>query len=202
MFHYFQLLDANNTVRIDSNAFMIIGANMYVDYFLEPFDLHKLNHWVYEKCETANLGIYSSIMEDEQFNSSVCIKKFYNATSKTLITGVDPDFKYPGMYHGTGTKVGYNIGYGTFVLRCAKMTYRDTPCKTEEESIKEEENLIRVKIGMIDNDTRPQKHIIPPITLPIKVSGVYSPYPTVVIVCIRYQMQLRNLPNTYPISEF
>ena len=32
------------------------------------------------------------------------------------------------------------------------MTYRDTPCKTEEEIIKEEDNLIRVKIGMIDND--------------------------------------------------
>ena len=152
MFHYFQLLDENNTVRIDNDAFVIIGANMYVDYFLEPYDLHKLSHWVYEKCEKDDLGVYKDIMEDKQFEDSVCIRKFYNATSKTIITNKDPNFKYPGMYHGTGTKVGFNIGYGTFILRCSNMTYRDTPCKPEEEIIKEEEKLIRVKIGMIDND--------------------------------------------------
>ena len=92
MFHYFQLLDENNTVRIDNDAFVIIGANMYVDYFLEPYDLHKLNHWVYEKCENDDLGVYKDIMEDKQFEDSVCIRTFYNATSKTIITNKAPNF--------------------------------------------------------------------------------------------------------------
>lgn len=152
MFHYFQLLDNDNKVRINQDYFVIIGANIYVDYFLGEYDLHKLNHWIYEPCQISDLGLYKDIMEDEQFSQSVCIRKFYNKTTKEIVPIDDPKFSYPGMFHGTGTKVGFNIGYATYILRCSNMTYRDTPCKTEEEIIAEEQNLIRVKIGMIDND--------------------------------------------------
>lgn len=152
MFHYLQLLDENNNVRLNQDYFVIIGANMYVDYFLGEYDLHKLNHWIYEPCQISDLGVYKDIMDDEQFSQSVCIRKFYNKTTNEIIPVDDPKFTYPGMFHGTGAKIGFNIGYATYILRCSNMTYRDTPCKTEEEIIEEQKNIIRVKLGMIDND--------------------------------------------------
>ena len=155
IFHYFQLLDPNDVVRIDPQSFQIIGSETYVDAFLSYVDYSKEDYWIYDLCTLEDAKGFEEIIEDKQYEKSVCLRKFYNHTTKTIVTTDDPDFPYPNIRHGTGCTIPDkpNQGYGVYIARCSNtMPHLNQPCRSEDEIDKEQAELLRVKLSMIDND--------------------------------------------------
>lgn len=155
IFHYFQLLTPNDEVRIDPDSFVVIGTETYIDSFLGKVNFTNEDYWIYDLCSKKDIKEFEHILTDEQFEKSVCIRKFYNKTTKRIYTTDDPDFPYPSLKHGTGSTNPSkpNKGYGAYVAYCDDtMPHRTTPCKSLEEKEKEKSEIMRVSLGMIDND--------------------------------------------------
>ena len=155
IFHYFQLLDPNDGVRMDFQSFQIIGSETYVDAFLLDVDYSKEDYWIYDLCTIEDAHEYAEIIEDLQYEQGVCLRKFYNHTTQEIITTDDPNFPYPNIRHGTGCTIPDkpNQGYGVYIARCSNtMPHLDKPCKSEDEIDEEQSKLLRVKMTMIDND--------------------------------------------------
>lgn len=155
IFHYLSLQTPDDKVRIDPDSFVIIGTETYIDTFLEKVDYSQLDYYVYELCTMKDIKGFESIMTDEQFEESVCIRQFYNKTTKKIHHTDEPDFPYPAIKHGTGSTdpLKSNVGYGAYVAYCdPTMPHRTKPCKSKKEILEEKENILRVKFTMIDND--------------------------------------------------
>ena len=149
MFHFVQLLDTRDKVRMDERAWMIFGANRYIDPFLGEFNISLTSHWNYELCNDKDIQEFKEANDDPNYNMSWCIRGFYNATTKKYIKQNEPGYRYPFIAHGTGSKTLFNIGYGIFAAKCQNTSYR-TNCYSLREIDKEFENILRIKVGIVD----------------------------------------------------
>ena len=154
MFHYLQLLHANDTVIMDPDCWAVFGSDEYIDHFLEDYELDTEIHYVYDLCTKDDIvGFEDIVEEDPQFYISYCIRYKWFPDEKKLISTSDPEFVWPNIRHGTGTKGFTNQGWGAYIGRCQNTTYKKTKCKNKEAVIKEfDDNVLRIKLGMIDND--------------------------------------------------
>ena len=155
IFHYFQLLDPDDGVRMDFQSFQIIGSETYVDAFLLDVDYSQEDYWIYDLCTLEDAHEFANLIEDTQYQKGVCLRKFYNHTTKVIVTTDNPNFPYPNIRHGTGCTIPDkpNQGYGVYIAKCSNtMPHLSQPCKSESEIDEEQSKLLRVKMTMIDND--------------------------------------------------
>ena len=142
IFHYFQLENENEEPVYDPSSLMIIGTPIYIDMFLEDFDLSLIDHWIYDYCTEEDYN--------EKLINALCISKFYNSTTKKVYNKSSEMFSFPSIKHGTGSKNIPNEAYSAYVMKCMNISYHQ--CKTEKEIDEYQKKLLRVKIGLIDND--------------------------------------------------
>ena len=95
--------------EVDFNKVEIIGVNISMDGFINSGeDESHFNHWVYGKCnnETNTKGVID-LMNNETFNKSACIKKFYKLND-TYYDINDKNFEWPIIKHGVSNP-NFNI---------------------------------------------------------------------------------------------
>ena len=125
---------------IDFSVFNIIGANMYVNSYinLEKND-GKLNfdHWLYGYCNKDN-NTYEldDLINFDFFEKCACIKKYFNHTEKKYYEIGDTNFVWPEIAYGTFND--HNKLYGIFIQRCNNYLINEilgdgNQCKNETE---------------------------------------------------------------------
>ena len=102
----------------DDRTFSIIGVNEEYDVILENTSQINFNHWIYSPCADSDINNLKKYLDSYNisFSKGLCIDKFYNASSKTLINKNEKDFHYPVLEHGNSNLNGNT--YGIFIIRC------------------------------------------------------------------------------------
>ena len=117
IFHFIVTGEQTN-VLYDDRVFNIIGINEEYDVIKDNSNIILYDHWIYESCSNIHIGKLIQYLDD--YNSSyykgLCISKFYNKTTKTIINYNDSNFKFPSLEHGNSNTNGNT--YGVFLLRC------------------------------------------------------------------------------------
>ncbi len=152
IFHYVQLLDENDNIRIDNDSFIIFGTDEYIDKFITNFSLEEIDHYYYGNCIKNDILGNESIIYDESIYNSYCIRGFWNSTLKKNILTNDNNFIYPYLKYGSNSKTHKNIGYGVYIIKCQNVSYRNKICKNKNEILNEINKLLRVKFTIIDNN--------------------------------------------------
>ena len=152
IFHYIQLLDEDNNIRIDEDSFIMFGTEEYIDNFLKSFYLEDIDHYYYGFCNKNDILKNESIIDDENLLKSFCIRGFWNATLKKNFLTSDHNFIYPYLKYGSNSKYHKNIGYGIYIMKCQNISYRHNLCKKKEDIIEEYSKLLRIKFTLIDNN--------------------------------------------------
>ena len=164
IFHYIQLLDENNNIRIDNESFIMFGTEEYIDRFLVNFSLEETDHYYYGNCIKNDILNNESIVNDINIYNSFCIRGFWNSTLKKYILTSDKDFIYPYLKYGSNSKKHKNIGYGIYVIKCQNVSYKEKKCKSKNEIEIEYNKLLRIKFTLIDNNfdiTKYKNPIVP-----------------------------------------
>jgi hypothetical protein len=166
MFHFIAF---GNSSVWDTSAFSVIGVGVSELGYINIKDVEDFDFWIYDLCEGSVdagdkinlLGNYSKYYS----NNALCIKKFYNSTSKTVITSNDKNFNYPLLAHGA-SNVNEKF-YGLFIQRCVpnkKNFFNVTECYSKEYSDELILNAGTLNIFFIDqyvdveNFTSPLQH--------------------------------------------
>ena len=152
IFHYVQLLDENDNIRIDNDSFIIFGTDEYIDKFIKNFSLEEIDHYYYGNCTKNDILGNESIINDDSIYNSYCIRGFWNATLKKNILTNDNNFIYPYLKYGSNSKKHKNIGYGVYIIKCQNVSYRKKLCKNQNEILNEINQLLRIKFTLIDNN--------------------------------------------------
>ena len=135
LFHFvfLNLADSFN-VTIDNRFFNIVGITVHDGTYITNTNLTNYDFYIYGPCDFDDVGELKDILIDdylEYFKYSYCIKKFYNKTSKTVITKNDPKFIYPSIEHGASKKD--NTHYNIYILRCQNISIvNNNTCYTED----------------------------------------------------------------------
>ena len=164
IFHYIQLLDKDNNIRIDNESFIMFGTEEYIDRFLVNFSLEETDHYYYGNCIKNDILNNESIINDNQIFNSFCIRGFWNSTLKKTILTSDKDFIYPYLKYGSNSKKNKNIGYGIYIIKCQNISYKENICKSKNDIEKEYNKLLRIKFTLIDNNfdiTKYKNPIVP-----------------------------------------
>lgn len=151
MYHYIQLLDPYDNVLMDEQSWMIFGTETYIDKFLLDFDINEESHWNYGPCDKNDYIEYVSVEKDQQYLKGWCIKGYWNASSREYFEKDSQNYIPPYISHGTGSKELTNIGYGIYVAKCQKTSFRSN-CKTIDEINEEFKKLLRIKVSIINNN--------------------------------------------------
>ena len=131
-FHYISFLDENLNNTYDEKVFSIIGLNERFDDFLKNTSLseYDFSHWKYEKCEKLNLNkenIYNYMKEEIDFNFSLCLSKYYNKKTNTIINYDNEDFPFPILQNNVNNE--HIINYGIIIKQCENNSlYNNNSC--------------------------------------------------------------------------
>ena len=101
LFHYVSITNFQTVKDFDLYSFRLVGFEMhYLDYIRDR-NISKFNHWLYGKC---NYDIDAEgiqyLLNKEDFERSVCIKKFYNSEDGKYYETNNPNFRWPRLEHG------------------------------------------------------------------------------------------------------
>ena len=164
IFHYIKLLDSNDDIKINEDSFIIFGNNEYIDKFLFNFSLVDFDHYYYGLCVKNDFIDNETLIKDNYIYKSFCIKGFWNSTLKKSILSSNKDFIFPYLKYGTSSKSNKNVGYGIYIIKCQKVSYRENVCKSKEIIEEEYNQLLRIKIIFKDNNfdiSKYKKPILP-----------------------------------------
>ena len=146
LFHFVSLSEVykgqTSNPEFDFESFNIIGIHVYIDNYLvnvkhNPFGIKGFDHWIYGYCDkSVNTEGLDDILNFEFFETSACIKKFYNATEKNYYEIGDPKFIWPEIAYGTFNDL--NRIYGIFIQNCNNNTIKEILgpsyiCKTKDQ---------------------------------------------------------------------
>ena len=105
---------------IDFSIFNIIGANLYVDNYLnleKRFGVFDFDHWLYGYCNKDNNTFeLDELLNYDFFEKCACIKKFFNRTEQKYYDIGDPNFVWPEIAYGTFNE--HNKLYGIYIQKC------------------------------------------------------------------------------------
>ena len=151
IFHFIEVGNINNMMYYNSSIY-IIGINEYSNNVNKNTDLSLYDHWIYEPCNNQHLGNLKDTLNHSEtsFYKSRCINKFYNKTTKKIISLNNSDFKYPTIEHGSSNP--NSNPYGIFILRCKNnFKLNKTNCDDEKISDKKVIELDSINIFLIDH---------------------------------------------------
>ena len=117
IFHFIATGEQVN-INYDDRTFSIIGVEKEYDVILENNSQINFDHWIYSPCSDIDINHLKKYLNDynTSFSNGLCIDKFYNSTSKTIINKKDKNFNYPILKHGNSNLNGNT--YGIFIIRC------------------------------------------------------------------------------------
>jgi len=124
IFHFISFnSDKEYGIEIDKRAFTIIGVTENDSIMQEKNNITLYDHWIYESCDQVDVmklkKYFTSEIKEYYFNS-LCIKKFYNKTTKKIILKGKNDFPFPFLEHGS-SKLNNKI-YGIYIQMCQNDT--------------------------------------------------------------------------------
>ena len=124
IFHFISFnSDKQYGIEIDKRAFTIIGVTENDSIMQEKNNITLYDHWIYESCDQVDvmkLKKYFTNEIKEYYYNSLCIKKFYNKTTKQIILKGNNDFSFPFLEHGS-SKLNNKI-YGIYIQMCQNDT--------------------------------------------------------------------------------
>lgn len=140
LFHFINIVKDSHfpeNEEFDFTSFNLIGLDTYIQDYLTDNNLKKYNHWIYGFCnnESDTKGI-SHLLVKDYLMKSVCIKKYYDISSKQYFSIGHPKFKWPKMSHGTFNP---KKEFYTVILKKCEQNYLNEifgnkySCKNEDE---------------------------------------------------------------------
>ena len=134
-FHFvnFEFIENHFSQTIDLKSFSIIGVQVKDATFISNNIPTEYDHYIYELCDKNDaINLYEYMDETilYYFNKSYCIKKFYNSSTKTIISYTNENFNYPYLIHGA--KRNDYIDYGIYIQKCKNISdYNDNFCNSD-----------------------------------------------------------------------
>ena len=102
---------------IDFTKFSIIGFEIYFEsIFHNPFILEYVNHWIYGKCNSDDIEGINYLINNNFFEKSACIKKYFDSKEKKYYSKGESKFKWPVIAHGTNNP--NNQFYSIYMGKC------------------------------------------------------------------------------------
>jgi len=142
MFHYIYF-EFNHNLYNYTKYFQVLGfKNVYTTVYNADGVRENYDHWIYERCKDDMLNlnnkknekynnIIKGILNYTEFYVSYCISKFYNSTTKKIISYKDSDFKFPTVEHGMSN--GKGTYYGTYLQKCQNSSLNNYSCASQED---------------------------------------------------------------------
>jgi hypothetical protein len=114
IFH-FLVFGTNN---FDRRAYSIVGVNFKHENLLEDNNETHYDHYIYDFCDEKDIGNrFEYLAEYENlYLNGICIKQFYNSTSKKITNIRDDDFNHSFIQFGASNP--NEIFYGLYIKRC------------------------------------------------------------------------------------
>ena len=121
LFHYLYLLDktSHSIVSFDLDMIRVVGLNsINIESYYSSTNLELIPHWIYGLCknEIKENDIGDLIENNEEFEKSVCISKYYNPNTKKYYNTNDNNFIWPSIEHGMSSP-DYSF-YGIIIEKC------------------------------------------------------------------------------------
>jgi hypothetical protein len=134
-FNFVQLVGSRREIKqIDFNKIEIVGVNRIINDNFSEEDFNK-SHWIYGKCdEEIDISNIKDLLDDEGFDKSACLKKYYSNEKKQSYNIYDKNFEWPSIKHGA-SHINTTF-FGVIIKRCANTTFRLNnfgPCSSEDE---------------------------------------------------------------------
>ena len=118
----FNSYNISNLIDNDFNSFLIIGMEDNLNYYVNLYKNNKseINHWLYGPCDKTDFQKINNIFEEMIYNSSACIKKYYNSDDNKYYDKNDKNFKWPQLTYGN--EKGNNKQYSVIIQKCEEDT--------------------------------------------------------------------------------
>ena len=136
-FNYMKLINVKTRepIQIDFDKIEIIGTNKIISDYSSDNNGDYQTHWIYGKCdEEIDISNIKDLLDDEGFDKSACLKKYYNKETKQYYNIYDKNFEWPSIKHGASH---INVTFfGVIIKRCTNTTFRLNnfgPCSSEDE---------------------------------------------------------------------
>ena len=117
IFHFIELGKREN-FEYDNRIYSVIGVTKLYDEIVKNNSQINYDHWIYSPCSDSDINHLRKYLGDYKtgFINGLCIDKFYNSTTKTIINKNEFNFNYPLLKHGS-TNIN-RTDYGIFIIRC------------------------------------------------------------------------------------
>ena len=160
IFHYFQIYDPidNEVFPFDSKYIRLFMTNIHEQYKVNPELLLENDHWVYDECREGieNGNLTEDIFQDVSFKDGLCIRYYYNSTSKKYYSIDDSqNFIYPSLIN-LGTRMGDSIG--TIVEKCKNDSVLTTifgPCADDDNITDYFKTTYGINFNVLTHEIRP-----------------------------------------------
>ena len=145
-FHFINLKkDIHNPTNqeFDFESFIAIGFETYLEDYINNRNLSLFNHWLYGRCSFDNYTEnFKDLINQEYFNKSACIKKYYDSNKGEYYDIDNPNFRWPVLSHGIVNEG--NKYYSIIIEKCEEYTLNQI-LKEEGLKCKKEidENILR-----------------------------------------------------------
>ena len=122
IFHYLYLINKTTQSKtyFDFDMIRIIGIeDINIESYYSSIDLEDIPHWIYGFCiyDVDTKGISDLIENKEEFEQSVCIRKYYNPNTKKYYDTTDNEnFIWPSIEHGMSNP--NSKFYGIIIEKC------------------------------------------------------------------------------------
>ena len=140
LFHYLYLINKKSQyiINFDFDMIRIVGLEeINIESYYSSIDLETTPHWIYGFCnnDTDTKGISYLINNKEEFDNSVCIRKYYNPNTKQYYDTTDNNnFIWPSIEHGM-SHVNSTF-YGIIIEKCKNDNLRQllglNNCKNDD----------------------------------------------------------------------
>ena len=154
---------------IDEHSYLFNNAKKYFriySYFgntdFEESYLDRVDHWVYDTCreniddDNLDKSLFQNV---NNFNSSACLRYFYNSTEKNYYSLDDKNFIWPYLAHGTAQK--NNIFLHTTIEKCTEHSPTNKlfgECPSQEEIDEYTTKIVAIFLYFIDYQVDPTNY--------------------------------------------
>ena len=129
LFHYLYLINktTHEMIPFDLEMINIVGIEQInIEIYYSSTDLELIPHWIYGYCKNyEDVSSISHLINDtEEFDNSICIRKYYNPKTKQYYdTNDNANFVWPSIEHGM-SHPDFTF-YGIIVEKCKDNNLRN-----------------------------------------------------------------------------
>ena len=154
---------------IDNESFRYKYASKYVRTYtyygnsdFNESNLDKIDHWVYDSCVEGvdNKDLDSNLFKNfDNFDSSACLKYYYNSKEKTYYSLGNKEFIWPYLAHGIAQK--NNVFLHTSIQKCTNDSVINqlfSKCPSQEEIDEYTTKIVAIFLYLVDNQVDPTNY--------------------------------------------